>query len=133
MKLITAIVNPSNWMTFGRRSATSADKVWMSLCMEKVSSKFMSLKLFRSLTVVALIVGFGNTTFADRNAGSAPTRTKVASELKNVLAEMYQTMADCLRSDKSFETCRQEACNCQVLNATGRCPINEQIAAARDR
>jgi hypothetical protein len=87
--------------------------------------KFMYFKLFHSLTIMMLILGFANTTFADRNAGRAPGPTRIAPELKNVWAEMYQKMADCLRTDKDFKTCRQEACNCQVLNATGHCPINE--------
>lgn len=47
-------------------------------------------------------------------------------ELKQDMAEMYQKMADCLRSEKSFDQCRREAKeNCPVVKKTGHCPINE--------
>jgi hypothetical protein len=87
--------------------------------------KFMHFKLLHPLTIIMLVLSFANTTFADRNAGRVPGPTRIAPELKHALAEMYQKMADCLRTDKAFETCRQEACTCQVLNATGHCPIDE--------
>jgi hypothetical protein len=47
-------------------------------------------------------------------------------ELKKDMADMYQNMANCLRSDKSFDQCRHEAKeNCPVMKKTGHCPINE--------
>lgn len=47
-------------------------------------------------------------------------------ELKKDMADMYQKMADCLRSDKTFDQCRHEAKeNCPVVKKTGHCPINE--------
>jgi len=47
-------------------------------------------------------------------------------ELKKDLADMYQKMADCLRSDKSLDQCSHEAMeNCPVVKKTGHCPINE--------
>jgi hypothetical protein len=85
----------------------------------------MHFKLFHGLTIMMLALGFANTTFADRNAGTPRGPSRIAPELKNVWAEMYQKMAECLRTDKDFKTCRQEACTCQVLDAAGHCPINE--------
>ncbi len=47
-------------------------------------------------------------------------------ELRKDMADMYQKMADCLRSDKSFDQCRHEAKeDCPVVKKTGHCPINE--------
>jgi len=82
-----------------------------------------NIKLIRNLAIIAFTVSCANTTFADRNAGRILPPSKITPEQKIVLAEMYEKMATCLRADKTFETCRQEACNCTVLNATGHCPI----------
>ena len=51
-------------------------------------------------------------------------------ELKKDLADMYQKMADCLRSDKSLKQCSHDAMmNCPVVEKTGHCPINEGMGA----
>ena len=93
----------------------------------------MQFKLSHNVAIIMLILGLANTTFADKNAGRTLAPTKLAPELKNTLAEMYKRMADCLRTDKTFGACRHEACNCQVLDAIGHCPIKEQLTAASER
>ena len=57
---------------------------------------------------------------------------KMTPELKKDMAEMYQKMADCLRTDKSLEQCSRDAMtNCPVVEKTGHCPINEGIMAGQ--
>ena len=52
-------------------------------------------------------------------------------ELKKDMADMYQKMAECLRTDKSVDQCSQDAMkNCPVMEKTGHCPINEGMGAA---
>ena len=47
-------------------------------------------------------------------------------EVKKDMADMYQKMADCLRTDKSLDQCSHDAMtNCPVVQKTGHCPINE--------
>lgn len=59
--------------------------------------------------------------------GSAPS-DKITPELKKDMADMYQKMATCLRTDKSLTQCSQEAMiSCPVVEKTGHCPINEGI------
>ena len=51
-------------------------------------------------------------------------------ELKKDLAEMYQKMAECLRTDKTVEQCSHDAMsNCPVVEKTGHCPINEGMGS----
>ena len=52
--------------------------------------------------------------------------TPMTPELKKDMADMYQKMADCLRTDKSLQQCSKDAMtNCPVVQKTGHCPINE--------
>jgi len=67
----------------------------------------------------------------DATSGS---ETKMTPELKKDMADMYQKMADCLRTDKSLERCSKDAMkNCPVIAKTGHCPINEGMRHSKGR
>ncbi len=60
--------------------------------------------------------------------GSAPKKEtamdQMSPELRKDMADMYQKMADCVRTGKSSEDCQQQiAKNCPVLAKTGKCPL----------
>ena len=95
----------------------------------------MRSNLFTSLIITALtmalpIVSFGADQEQAKQSAAieATASTKMTPELKKDMADMYPKMADCLRSDKSLDTCRHEALtNCPVVKKTGYCPINEGL------
>ena len=89
--------------------------------------------LFTSLVIIGLTVGLST---ASNGAGQgeatktdgtqAAASTKMTPELKKDMADMYQKMADCLRTDKTLDQCSHAAMtNCPVVEKTGHCPINE--------
>ena len=96
---------------------------------------------FSKMVVIGLGVGLATASLgADRGQAKPPmttqasTASKVAMtpELKKDMAEMYQKMADCLRTEKSLEQCSHDAMkNCPVVEKTGHCPINEGIMSKR--
>lgn len=54
-----------------------------------------------------------------------PVKT-MSPELKMNMADMYQKMADCLKTDKSLDQCSKDVMvNCPVMAKTGHCPIHE--------
>lgn len=56
----------------------------------------------------------------------ADKSSQVSPELRNDMADMYQKMADCLRTGKSPEDCqRKVAKDCPVVAKTGQCPIEK--------
>lgn len=51
---------------------------------------------------------------------------QVSPELRKDMADMYQKMAECLRTDKSLEECqRKVAKDWAVVAKTGQCPIEK--------
>jgi len=65
---------------------------------------------------------------------AAPSQSNVNSsmspELKKEMADMYQKMADCMRTDKSLDQCSTDAMkDCPVMQKTGHCPIHEGMGA----
>lgn len=51
---------------------------------------------------------------------------QVSPELRKDMADMYQKMADCLRTGKFPEDCQREvARDCPVVAKTGQCPIEK--------
>lgn len=53
---------------------------------------------------------------------------QISPELRKDMADMYQKMADCLRTGKSPEDCQREvAKDCPVISKTGQCPIQDGI------
>lgn len=52
----------------------------------------------------------------------------MSPELRKDMANMYQKMADCLRTGMSSEDCqKQVAKDCPVVAKTGQCPILDGI------
>ncbi len=80
------------------------------------------------LLIVGIAVGM-NTSIAlahESMPGGHASSDALTPDLKKDMADMYQKMADCLRTDKSLEQCSREAkMNCPVVQKTGHCPINE--------
>jgi hypothetical protein len=65
-----------------------------------------------------------------RNSGNGEHEDDAGTEKRH--RRYVPKMADCLRSDKSLDTCRHEALtNCPVVKKTGCCPINEGLGSAR--
>lgn len=83
------------------------------------------------LIIVGIAVGMkSSVAFAEHDdmPSGHEASEKVTPELKKDLADMYQKMANCLRTDKSFDQCSDEAMkNCPVVEKTGHCPINEGV------
>ena len=95
----------------------------------------MRLTLFSFLVVSSLILGpSAANAGADQDqmkTTAAHQDAKMTPELKKDMADMYQKMADCVRSDKSVEACSHEAMkDCPVVAKTGHCPINEGMGLA---
>ena len=83
-----------------------------------------------------LVLAPATTLFAAEGAQKQPVKPDAAAgaepspELKKDLADMYQKMADCLRTDKSLRQCSGDAMqSCPVMEKTGHCPINEGTGA----
>lgn len=101
----------------------------------------MRSTLFSTLVVIGLTLGFSSLSpGADQNqptksaAHQGTAGTKMTPELKKDLADMYQKMADCMRTDKSLDQCNHEAMqNCPVVEKTGHCPINEGMGPMMDK
>jgi hypothetical protein len=93
----------------------------------KKGSNSMRSTLFPSLVIIGLTVALSSG--ADQSQAKETQATasiKMTPELKKDMADMYQKMADCLRTDKTVDQCKQEAKqNCPVVEKTGHCPINE--------
>ena len=86
--------------------------------------------------LAGLLLGLSFATFAEDHgppgaaAGEATASMKMTPELKKDMADMYQKMADCLRTDKSTEQCSQDAMkNCPVMEKMGFCPIHQGMGA----
>jgi len=57
---------------------------------------------------------------------AADLSSQMSPELQKDMADMYQKMADCLRTGKSPEDCqRKVAKDCPVVAKTGQCPIEK--------
>lgn len=75
------------------------------------------------VVVVCFILGLSSLSFGEDRP--QPTR-EMSPELRTDMADMYQKMADCLRTEKSSGDCqRQIAKNCPVVAKTGQCPIEQ--------
>jgi len=87
----------------------------------------MRTTLLHTFVIIGLTVASANVAFgADQNAEKTAKPGQMTSELKMDMADMYQKMADCLRTGKSVEQCSQQvAKDCPVVKKTGHCPISE--------
>ena len=83
------------------------------------------------LLAASISMSFAVGLFACASQNQPPAKPGIASvpmtpQLKKDMADMYQKMAECLRTDKSLEQCSRDAMkNCPVVEKTGHCPINE--------
>jgi hypothetical protein len=74
------------------------------------------------VVVVCFTLGLSSLSFGEDQS------TQMSPELRKDMADMYQKMADCLRTGKSAEDCQREvAKDCPVLSKTGQCPLQEGI------
>lgn len=59
-------------------------------------------------------------------AKKAAAMGEMSPELRKDMADMYQKMADCLRTGKSMEDCQQQtAKGCPVAARLGYCPLHD--------
>lgn len=73
---------------------------------------------------VCVTLGLSSLSFGEDKAQSMTDQ--MAPEFRKDMANMYQKMADCLRTGKSSEDCqRQIAKDCPVVAKTGQCPIEK--------
>ena len=92
----------------------------------------MRSTLFANLSVIGLITCLSTAGVAEDRKPVSPspaqegTAVKMTPEVRKDMADMYQKMANCLRTDKSLKQCSHEAMkDCPVVKKTGHCPINE--------
>ncbi len=93
----------------------------------------MRSTLFPSLVIICLSAlvstasnGAEQSEAKKADGNQAAASAKMTPELKKDMADMYQKMADCLRTDKTLDQCSHAAMtNCPVVEKTGHCPINE--------
>lgn len=90
--------------------------------------------------LVCFTVGLSALSFAEDTSQSTMGNTarkgaamsQMSPELQKDMADMYQKMADCLRTGKSNEDCqKQVAKDCPVIAKTGQCPILEGMGSMR--
>ncbi len=88
------------------------------------------------LAIISLFLALALPAFAaDPSAQKSPGKKENAArteqmspELKKDMADMYQKMADCMRTDKTLEQCQNDiAKDCPVVAKTGHCPLMEGI------
>lgn len=96
----------------------------------------MRATLFPKVLVMGLALGLSaahcgaQQTQTKESGASHGAATPMTPELKQDMAQMYQKMADCLRTDKSVDQCSHDAMkDCPVVAKTGHCPINEGMGA----
>ncbi len=83
--------------------------------------------------LVCFLVSLSSLSFGE---DKLPSTTALSSELREDMADMYQKMAVCLRTDKalSLEECqRKVAKDCPVVAKTGQCPIEKGIGQLSPR
>lgn len=83
------------------------------------------------VVLVCLTVGSSSLSFGENKSHSTG---QVSPELRKDMADMYQKMADCLRTDKSLslQECQRKVANdCPVIAKTGQCPILEGMGLMR--
>ena len=74
--------------------------------------------------LVCFTLGLSSMSFGEDQSRSMTDQ--MSPELRKDMANMYQKMADCLKTGKSSEDCqRQIAKDCPVVAKTGQCPIEK--------
>ncbi len=87
----------------------------------------MFIKIHKS-AALALILSLSLPTIVmaqtKNKASSSQMQTEQSPEMKKNMADMYQKMADCMKTDKSMDDCHQEVMkDCPVAKETGSCPL----------
>lgn len=79
------------------------------------------------MSVAILSVSVTSVVMAQANSkavNNTSTASEQSPEMKKNLADMYQKMADCMKTDKSQHDCHKEIIkDCPVAKATGSCPL----------
>ena len=85
------------------------------------------MRMKMQVMLVALVcVTLGFSSFSLGEDKSQSMTDQMSPELRKDMADMYQKMADCLRTGKSSEDCqRMIAKDCPVIAKTGQCPIQQ--------
>lgn len=76
--------------------------------------------------LICFTLGFSSVSFGEDKSRSMTDQ--MSPELRKDMADMYQKMADCLRTDQALalEECQRKVANdCPVVAKTGQCPIEK--------
>ena len=101
----------------------------------------LTKKQFVSATLLCFALGFPSLGIGQSKPqspmGSSATKEgsmgQMSPELRKDMADMYQKMADCLRTGKSMEACDQQTMKeCPVIAKLGYCPIHDGMARMMD-
>ena len=124
---------------FSRRILAENDVI-TSKKVRTVTTKGTIVMLTKKQVVLGVLVGFtlslSSLSFAKdqsrsttgNSAQEGAAMSTMSPELRKNMADMYQKMADCLRTGKSSEDCqKQVAKDCPVVAKTGQCPILDGI------
>lgn len=92
----------------------------------------MFLTKFSALTmsgVLAMVLSLSTSTVVlsqtkSKTSANSQAQAVQSPEMKKNMAEMYQKMADCMKTEKSMHDCHKEVMrDCPVLKETGSCPL----------
>ena len=79
-----------------------------------------------AIVAVALFLSLPTIVTAQSKSKAPPSHAQAdqSPEMKKNMADMYQKMADCMRTDKSMHDCHKEVMkDCPVAKETGSCPL----------
>ena len=80
------------------------------------------------VVLVYFTLGLSSLSFGEDKSQSMTGQ--MSPELSKDMANMYQKMADCLKTGKSSEDCqRQIAKDCPMVAKTGQCPIEKGMGS----
>ncbi len=89
---------------------------------------FYMFPKFHKSAAIALILSLSLSTVVmaqtKNKAATSQMQTEQSPEMKKNMADMYQKMADCMKTDKSMNDCHKEIMkDCPVAKETGSCPL----------
>lgn len=77
--------------------------------------------------LVCFTLGVSSMSLGDNRAQST---NPLSPELRKDMVDMYQKMADCLKTDKSLDECQRSVTKvCPVMAKTGKCPLQDGTRA----
>ena len=91
------------------------------------SNKSLVFPASIAVALLFVLLVFGNAKAETKaKAPNASPHSTMSPEMKKDMADMYQKMADCLKTEKSMQECHKDVMkDCPVAKATGHCPIME--------